>query len=807
MAIQPNKNEPNEHVRVYTKLKAKIRCLKMDIFFLKQCKKEQVFPNFIKTKCSVTNSRTDTVIKSSMKLWLKLELKYLYGKLSRIEEDAFKTHWHLVKVLNEYELDSLLRATIDESDEIDCSFAHKREKLNKKFEKLKNEKFIKERIERERTKSGITIEPVNSVKNLSNQSFTNEEMSVLQKGLKFSPKPRTPPIIDLVADIETGVKYCKETVKQEIRDTVISAIKKSSTQKVHSTSKTAKFEKVLKSLKEKDCLYMKSDKGRDIVIMDKSHYKEKVIETINMCNFQLLNKNPLPSMTRATNSVLKEVESIYGAQTKWKLMTSNPSVPKLYCLPKTHKDTTNLKMRPIVSNCNAPTENISKWLVNEFNRYPKPTGLYVENCHEFCDKMKNVRVGENESIVSFDVESLFPSIPIPDTLIILENWLLEHEPSKPKRDLLQKLTKLCMDQNISQFDEKFYIITKGTCMGNALSPFLANLFMSHFEMKMKEEGILPKIWWRYVDDVAAIVEKGTEQHVLTQLNSKWPTIKFTIETEENGSLPFLDVCLNRKSDGSIDFSVYRKPSNTPCYIPADSHCPMSHKRAAFHSMTNRLCKLPLNIKNYMDELKNIKYAALVNGYSEQMVDKLVATHSNRMRRRNITSLTPERDQPKRISMPYIPEITNKLKSVFKRHGFDIVYSSNNKLQNSIVRLKDKTNELKKSGIYEIACGECDEVYTGQTKRSVEVRFKEHLTGVQKREATKSAVALHSLEYDHTHWSIENVKLKKQVNNAYKLDAYESIYMYLNRSIAMNTMPAPIRSPLFRYIERYGTHTA
>lgn len=146
MAIQPNKNEPKEHVRVYTKLKAKIRYLKMDIFFLKQCKKEQVFPNFIKTKCSVTNSRTDTVVKSAMLLWLKLELKYLYGKLNRVEEEAYKTYGDLVKVLNDYELDALLRETIDCSDEIDSSFALKKEKLNKKLLNLKNEKFIKKKV-------------------------------------------------------------------------------------------------------------------------------------------------------------------------------------------------------------------------------------------------------------------------------------------------------------------------------------------------------------------------------------------------------------------------------------------------------------------------------------------------------------------------------------------------------------------------------------------------------------------------------------------------------------------------------------
>lgn len=795
MDLQPNKNETTKHVRDYSNLKTKMRYLKMDIFFLKQCKNEKVFPNFIKIKCSVKNSRTDIVVTSAMKLWLNLELKFLYSKLSQIEEKVYRLHFLLLKCMKENEFDNLLRDILDSNDN---RFELKKERLNKKLIRLKNEKFIREKKEFDKTKS--VIEPVNFVTNLSSQSFTNEEMSILQKGLKFSPKPKSPAIIDLVADIETGIKYCKETIKQDIRDATKAVIKKSSF-KTYPSPKSIKFEKTLNILKEKDCLYMKSDKGRDIVIMDKAQYKEKVIETIKTCNYQLLNKNPLPSMIRATTLVMKEIETVYDARTKWKLSTPNPSVPKLYCLPKTHKDTTNLKMRPIVSNCNAPSENISKWLVDIFSRYPKPEGLFVENTFEFCDKMKNEKLSDDEVFVSFDVVSLFPSIPIPETLLILDNWLNKHEPCEKKRNLLSKLTKLCMDQNICQFDGKFYIIKNGTSMGNALSPFLANLFMSHFEMKLKEENFLPRIWFRYVDDVAAVIKRDSEQLILNHMNTRFETIKFTVEKEENFSLPFLDVRIHRTPTGNIEFSIYRKPSNKPCYISSDSHCPISHKRAAFHSMVHRLCKIPLNIKNYMDELKYIKYAALVNGYSEQMVDNLIKLHAKQLSKRNTTSLSPNKEPLQRITMPYIPEITNKIKKVFKKHKFEIVHSSNNKIENLIVRLKDKTDNLKKSGIYEMTCV-CGDKYIGQTKRSVEIRFKEHLTNIQKRQATKSAVALHALENDHTQWNTDNVKLKQQVNKPNKLDAYESIYMYLNRSISMNTMEAPIRSPLFKTIEQF-----
>lgn len=204
----------------------------------------------------------------------------------------------------------------------------------------------------------------------------------------------------------------------------------------------------------------------------------------------------------------------------------------------------------------------------------------------------------------------------------------------------------------------------------------------------------------------------------------------------------------------------------------------------------------------MTEVKYIKYAAILNGYTEQMIDRLIELHSNKIRKRNLTTLSFEKEHLKRISLPFIPEITNKLKSVFDNHGMEIVHSSNGKIQNLLVCLKDKTENIKKSGIYEISCNECDQKYTGQTKRDVETRAKEHFASVRKREATKSAVSLHALECGHLDWSIDNVILKKQVNEAYKLDAYESIYMFLNRSVAMNTMEAPIRSPLFKLLRRF-----
>jgi hypothetical protein len=54
-----------------------------------------------------------------------------------------------------------------------------------------------------------------------------------------------------------------------------------------------------------------------------------------------------------------------------------------------------------------------------------------------------------------------------------------------------------------------------------------------------------------------------------------------MEIEEKGHLPFLDIDVYRKMDGSLGHKVYRKPTHTNLYLhqsshhhPANKHCPL-----------------------------------------------------------------------------------------------------------------------------------------------------------------------------------------------------------------------------------------
>ena len=74
---------------------------------------------------------------------------------------------------------------------------------------------------------------------------------------------------------------------------------------------------------------------------------------------------------------------------------------------------------------------------------------------------------------------------------------------------------------------------------------------------------------------------------LQHLNSLRDTIKFTMEIEENCSLPFLDILVIRLGNGELDVSVYRKPTHTDRYLNYSSHHPEHVKRRVVKCLFDR----------------------------------------------------------------------------------------------------------------------------------------------------------------------------------------------------------------------------
>jgi hypothetical protein len=111
-------------------------------------------------------------------------------------------------------------------------------------------------------------------------------------------------------------------------------------------------------------------------------------------------------------------------------------------------------------------------------------------------------------------------------------------------------------------------------MGSPLSPVIANFYMEVFEeMALNQAPHKPLCWFRYVDDTFVIWPHSPDRlkDFLDHLNGIHQNIQFTMEMERDGHLPFLDIDIYRRPDGSLGHRVYHKPTHTNLYLNSSSH--------------------------------------------------------------------------------------------------------------------------------------------------------------------------------------------------------------------------------------------
>ncbi|KFD45032.1 hypothetical protein M513_14091 [Trichuris suis] len=296
-------------------------------------------------------------------------------------------------------------------------------------------------------------------------------------------------------------------------------------------------------------------------------------EILNTNNYTPLSNDPTEASRKNLRSILltyatetKEPEIIRLA--KHLRFASNYRPPELYGLPKVHKP--GVPFRPIVSTINSITSELSRYLKKIIKPLTSKEQSFVKNSKTFVNEIRNYNLETDEILVSYDVKELFPSIPISDALDTLYNLLNADTNllsiTKLNPFHIIKLVSFCMQEgNYFLFDNKFYKQSNGVPMGSPLSPVMAEIFMESFERQMFEKvdrQIAPRLFRRYVDDISVIIKDGKEEQFLHFLNSIRPNqIAFTMEKEENKTLPFLDALIIHTNQG-LKTRVYRKPTHT-----------------------------------------------------------------------------------------------------------------------------------------------------------------------------------------------------------------------------------------------------
>ena len=496
--------------------------------------------------------------------------------------------------------------------------------------------------------------------------------------------------------------------------------------------------KVLKKLRNnQDLIITRPDKGNGVVILNRKDYIEMMNDILkDVSKFRMLDNDVTVAREGKLQRYLLSLKKKgFFTPTQYeKIYPSGSSVARAYGLPKIHKlksKSDKLKVRPIVSSLKTYNYELSSFLAKLLE--PCINKRYC--AHDTFSFVKEIRTkcSLNKFMVSYDVTSLFTNIPLKETIEIAVNTIFEKNPEiKISKRELTKLFNFATSETHFLFNDKYYDQINGVAMGSPVAPVLANLFMSHYENKWIEEYKEHNIsfYIRYVDDIFCLLDsEAAANDFLSYINNKHPDIKFTMETEKEKTLPFLDVLIT-SSENTFLTTVYRKTTFTGLFLNFTSFTPLIYKMGLIKTLIDRSFKICYNWMSFHLEVEKIKKLLAKNAYPTNTIDNVVKKYLNALKEK-----PTKNDNDKNISyikLPYIGKFSkftqqkvNHLCQKFcKNTNFRVVFSSTK--ISSFLSIKDKIPDaLKSFVVYRFSCSNCQVSYVGETCRHLHERIDEH----------------------------------------------------------------------------------
>ncbi|BHF68992.1 hypothetical protein SprV_0301203300 [Sparganum proliferum] len=369
----------------------------------------------------------------------------------------------------------LCRAVREESKDIQLTILRHSQKVRVKRDKELSIKLEKLRIQSSDNSSGVLVH------NLSFKALTNTQLAVLERGATFNTTDAAP--TEFIAAFESVLQLTKasEETKDLIRHQTTSLLMR------HKRCETLSNmeQRALKSLKaNKDIIILPADKGRSTVVLDKSDYQNKVHDLLeDQHSYKQCRANEMKNLITRINKSLRNFRA-KGAITlnDWfSMKPTDTAAARFYGLPKVHK--ANVPLRPIVSLRGTPTYGLAKWMFGRLKFLAEGSPTIVTSAYQFLERINHLKLEPNESMVSFDVVSLFTSIPQQLAIDVVDQLLAERyeERDKPlKSEHLLELLRYCLKTYFT-FGGQMYEQIKGTPMGSPISGLIADVVLQRVE--------------------------------------------------------------------------------------------------------------------------------------------------------------------------------------------------------------------------------------------------------------------------------------------------------------------------------------
>ena len=533
-----------------------------------------------------------------------------------------------------------------------------------------------------------------------------------------------------------------------------------------------------------------TDKTSKVAIVDKALMEEKLYGHLLKGSFEELKGDPTLQYEKELRLLLNDLcknqlgdKDILGA-----LRTSYSTTPTIYSLQKDHKpDYPDCKVRPVQPVGTSAIYKVDILISKVLGQILPLLSYRVEDQTKFRDKLNTMSASGVEFMASFDIENMFPNMPINNrATAIIRDYLEEFE---SKIDLLGfdiegiiRLLSFCLHHTYLEFRGKYFRQLNGVGTGSHTSPVYSEIIVDYIyknAIEIVSLDICPSL---YMDDGWLHWAWGMDEfhRFHDALNSIFPAeINFTYELEEERTINFLDMTITRKDD-SFQYEFYRKPTHSGKYMDYTNHCPEATKLNIISSETRRVLDCCSEISLAWKHLETVRASFLASNYPEGVVAKrMIREVDDHVNQRTGTKSKVEYDYV--IKVPYVSEaFTRIIKRSIRDLGISarVVPTSGRSIGTYIrdhgtnicecALCKQGMKCKERHVVYEAVCRICDYNYIGVCNRWLEKRLSEHEASIR-LENQRTTLGAHVTQHTADQYSTPFCTEKPNMENL--LDSY------------------------------------
>lgn len=398
-----------------------------------------------------------------------------------------------------------------------------------------------------------------------------------------------------------------------------------------------KEEKGLKELKtNSEVVIKKADKGASVVILPKEEYEREAIRQLSdTTTYKALTPQNAEEIFQQTQKESQQLllaakaEGILAPKQLQEMLAEKAKMPNWYILPKIHKaireDTGAYPGRPILSGCSAANKPVDRLLAKQLTPLLAFLERRLKDTKAFLQHLASMKrsLPTDTILYSFDVESLYPSIPQQEAIEIVVKFFQKHKHKikgrKASTEWIREALNLVVGSNIFQFNGQHYQQVKGTAMGTSISVALAEIYV--YTTIEENPFIKSNIQWkRYIDDIFGI-HQGSEEKLLEtfrKLNTINPALKFTMELSRE-RITFLDTEVYIDGSRKLQTTIHYKESDLHQYLHANSSHPRSTKKSLPYSQGLRIKRIVSDPKILKQEINKLMEFFRRRGYSQTIL--------------------------------------------------------------------------------------------------------------------------------------------------------------------------------------------